>query len=92
MTSALSRYGNGALLMTQLNALAPGHSFRIPNAALMDCQVPADPLDRQDGPYLAEAFRSRLPFYCTAEQRTDNGDWVFHRPMPPYNASKTQWR
>ena len=76
-------FSRGALLLRQLSALKPGQAMDITKYALSDIEVPANPLDRQDAPYLIRWFKARLPFYCMVcpnlpEPIADK--WTFYRP------------
>lgn len=79
----LSDFTKGAQLEKTLRRLKPGEFMRVSKNSLLDILVPANPLDRQTPEYLAEWFRSRLPFYATTHEDTITGDWEFERPRLP---------
>ena len=72
----------GARLLKTLRSLQPGEQLKLDDRVLMDCEVPAGPLDRQNKAFLIEWLRSRLPYPVTitellAERATV---WLSRRP------------
>lgn len=80
MIRKVSPFASAAMFLHQLREMEPGQSYRVDQRRLLDMQVPASPLDRQDCNYLTEWFRARLPFRCTVTESTERGYFEFHRP------------
>jgi hypothetical protein len=81
MKGAFDSLREAAALERRLRHLKPGECFDVRD--WRDIEVPADPLDRQTPEFLAEWFRSRMPFYCTTREDILSGKWTFCRPINP---------
>ena len=75
-----SVFTEAACFLEQLQGLLPGESLEARREDMRDFFVPATPLDRQTPKHLAEWFRSRAPFRCTAREDESTGVWTFCRP------------
>ena len=76
----ISVFSEAVCFLEQLQRLRPGECLEASREDMRDFFVPATPLDRQTPQHLAEWFRSRAPFRCTAREAVLTGEWTFCRP------------
>ena len=76
----VSVFTEAACFLEQLQLLRPGECLDVRRGDMQHFFVPATPLDRQTPEHLAEWFRSRAPFRCTAREDVQTGEWTFCRP------------
>jgi hypothetical protein len=81
LDSPFDKFTMGARFERVLRSLKPGQSLRMNPIDWDGIVVPASPYDHQTADYLAEWFRSRMPFYCVVEKDTATGRHTFTRPQ-----------
>jgi hypothetical protein len=76
----ISVFAEAVCFLEQLQRLLPGECLEARREDMRDFYVPPTLLDRQTPEHLAEWFRSRAPFRCTALEDVSTRKWTFCRP------------